>query len=87
MSSNISRTLPWMKKKGKGKTPKNSEGKKFAKGKCYHYNQNGYWLRNYLKYLTEKKSKKEAQEGEIILKVKPGKVVSAAATGDLKLFT
>ena len=34
-----------MKMKGKGKAPKNSKGKKFVKGTCYHCNQNGYWLR------------------------------------------
>ncbi|TYK16050.1 gag/pol protein [Cucumis melo var. makuwa] len=28
-----------MKKKGKGKTPKNSKGKKSTRGKCYHRNQ------------------------------------------------
>ena len=31
-----------MNKKGKGKTPKNSKGKKVAKGKCYHCNQDGH---------------------------------------------
>ncbi|TYK04285.1 gag/pol protein [Cucumis melo var. makuwa] len=50
-----------MKKKRKGKTPKNSEGKKVAKGKCYHCNEDGHWLRNCPKYLTEKKADKEAQ--------------------------
>ncbi|KAA0048523.1 gag/pol protein [Cucumis melo var. makuwa] len=30
-----------MKKKGKGKTFKNTKGKKVAKGKYYHCNQNG----------------------------------------------
>ena len=50
-----------MKKKKKGKTPKNSEGKKVAKGKCYHCNEDGHWLRNYPKYLAEKKAGKEAQ--------------------------
>ncbi|KAA0067184.1 gag/pol protein [Cucumis melo var. makuwa] len=34
-----------MKMKGKGKAPKNSKGKKFVKGTCYHCNQNGHWLR------------------------------------------
>ncbi|TYK16526.1 gag/pol protein [Cucumis melo var. makuwa] len=50
-----------MKKKRKEKTPKNSEGKKVAKGKCYHCNEDGYWLRNCLKYLANKKDEKEAQ--------------------------
>ncbi|KAA0066493.1 gag/pol protein [Cucumis melo var. makuwa] len=64
-----------MKKKGKGKTPKNNKGKKVTKDKCYPYNQNGHWIRNCLKYLAEKKAEKEAQvleklvEDEIILKV------------------
>ncbi|TYK02145.1 gag/pol protein [Cucumis melo var. makuwa] len=31
-----------MKKKRKGKTPKNSKGKKVAKGKCYHCNEDGH---------------------------------------------
>ena len=43
------------------RTPKNSKGKKVAKGKCYHCNQDGHWLRNCPKYLVEKKAKKEAQ--------------------------
>uniref|UniRef100_A0A9I9EJI4 Gag/pol protein n=1 Tax=Cucumis melo TaxID=3656 RepID=A0A9I9EJI4_CUCME len=42
-----------MKKKGKGKTPKKSKGKKVAKDKCYHYNENRHWLRNCPKYLVE----------------------------------
>ncbi|TYJ97030.1 gag/pol protein [Cucumis melo var. makuwa] len=50
-----------MKKKRNRKTPNNSEGKKVAKGKCYHCNENGHWLRNCLKYLVEKKAEKEAQ--------------------------
>ncbi|KAA0041767.1 gag/pol protein [Cucumis melo var. makuwa] len=50
-----------MKKKRKGKTPKNSEGKKVAKGKCYHCNEDGHWLRNCPKYFAEKKAEKEAQ--------------------------
>ncbi|TYK29862.1 gag/pol protein [Cucumis melo var. makuwa] len=50
-----------IKKKGKGKTPKNSKGKKVAKGKCYHCNEDGHWLRNCPEYLAEKKAEKEAQ--------------------------
>ncbi|TYK25792.1 gag/pol protein [Cucumis melo var. makuwa] len=48
--------------KGKGKTPKQNKGKKTAeKSKCYHCGENGYWLRNYPKYLAQKKVEKEAQ--------------------------
>ncbi|TYK19205.1 gag/pol protein [Cucumis melo var. makuwa] len=50
-----------IKKKRKGKIPKNSERKKVAKGKCYHCNENGHWLRNCPKYLAKKKDEKEAQ--------------------------
>ncbi|KAA0056018.1 gag/pol protein [Cucumis melo var. makuwa] len=50
-----------MKKKRNGKTLKNNKGKKVAKGKCYHYNEDEHWLRNCLKYLVEKKAEKEAQ--------------------------
>ncbi|KAA0068059.1 gag/pol protein [Cucumis melo var. makuwa] len=50
-----------IKKKRKGKIPKNSERKKVAKGKCYHWNENGHWLRNCPKYLAKKKDEKEAQ--------------------------
>ncbi|TYK08799.1 gag/pol protein [Cucumis melo var. makuwa] len=50
-----------MKKKRKGKTPNNNEGKKVAKGKYYHCNEDGHWLRDCPKYLTKKKTKKEAQ--------------------------
>uniref|UniRef100_A0A9I9EJA9 Gag/pol protein n=1 Tax=Cucumis melo TaxID=3656 RepID=A0A9I9EJA9_CUCME len=50
-----------MKKKGKGKTPKNSKGKKVAKSKCYHCNEDKHWLSNCPKYLAEKKAEKEAQ--------------------------
>ncbi|KAA0047411.1 gag/pol protein [Cucumis melo var. makuwa] len=49
-----------MKKKRKGKTPKNSKGKKVAKSKCYHCNEDGHWLRNCPKYLAEKKAEKDA---------------------------
>ncbi|KAA0026000.1 gag/pol protein [Cucumis melo var. makuwa] len=37
---------PSRKKKRKGKTPKNRKGKKEAKGKCYHCNEDEHWLRN-----------------------------------------
>ncbi|KAA0042288.1 gag/pol protein [Cucumis melo var. makuwa] len=50
-----------MKKKRKGTTPKNSEGKKVAKGKCYYCNEDGHWLQNCSKYLAEKKAEKEVQ--------------------------
>ncbi|KAA0050332.1 gag/pol protein [Cucumis melo var. makuwa] len=50
-----------LKKKKKGKTPKNSKRKKVAKGKCYDCNEDGHWLRNCSKYLTKKKVEKEAQ--------------------------
>ncbi|KAA0051354.1 gag/pol protein [Cucumis melo var. makuwa] len=50
-----------MKKKRKGMTPKNSEGKKVAKGKCDHCNEDEHWLRNCPKYLAEKKAEKTAQ--------------------------
>ncbi|KAA0045201.1 gag/pol protein [Cucumis melo var. makuwa] len=46
-----------IKKKGRGKTPKQNKGKKSAeKGKCYHCGQNGHWLRNCSKYLAEKET-------------------------------
>ncbi|KAA0051146.1 gag/pol protein [Cucumis melo var. makuwa] len=46
--------------RGKEKTPKQNKGKKAAaKGKCYLCGQNGHWLRNYPKYLAEKKAEKE----------------------------
>ncbi|KAA0047874.1 gag/pol protein [Cucumis melo var. makuwa] len=48
------------KKNGKGKAPKNSKGKKVAKDKCYHCNHDEHWLRNYPKYVTQKKAEKEA---------------------------
>ncbi|KAA0054225.1 gag/pol protein [Cucumis melo var. makuwa] len=35
-----------MKKKRKGKTPKNIKGKKVAKSKCYHCNEDEHLLRN-----------------------------------------
>ncbi|TYK06687.1 gag/pol protein [Cucumis melo var. makuwa] len=50
-----------MKKKRKGETLKNSKGKKVTKGKCYHCNENGHWLRNCPKCLAEKKAEKKAQ--------------------------
>ena len=50
-----------MKKKEKGKTPKNNKGKKVAKRKCYHCNQDEHWLRNCPEYLAEKKIEKAAQ--------------------------
>ncbi|KAA0047525.1 gag/pol protein [Cucumis melo var. makuwa] len=50
-----------MKKKRKGKTPKNSKGKKVAKDKCYHCNEDRHWLRNCPKYLIKKKAEKEAR--------------------------
>ncbi|KAA0065367.1 gag/pol protein [Cucumis melo var. makuwa] len=71
-------------KKEKGKTPKNSKGKKVVKGKCYHCNQKGHWLRNCPKYLAEKKADKEVQGSSSKLGTK--EVVSAEAVGDLKLF-
>ena len=58
-----------MKKKEKGKTPKNSKGKKVEKDKCYHCNQDRHWLRNCLKYLGEKKAEKEAQDKYDLLAV------------------
>ncbi|KAA0064283.1 gag/pol protein [Cucumis melo var. makuwa] len=48
-------------------TPKNSKGKKVAKGKCYHCNKDGHWLRNCLKYLAVMKAEKEAH-GNYFLK-------------------
>ncbi|KAA0026237.1 gag/pol protein [Cucumis melo var. makuwa] len=51
-----------IEKKGKGKTPKQTKGKKTTeKGKCYHCGENGHWLRNYPKYLAQKKAEEEAQ--------------------------
>ncbi|TYK08781.1 gag/pol protein [Cucumis melo var. makuwa] len=50
-----------MKKKRKGKNPKNSKGKKVVKGKCYHCNEDGHWSRNCPNNLVEKKAKKKAQ--------------------------
>ncbi|KAA0061924.1 gag/pol protein [Cucumis melo var. makuwa] len=61
-----------IKKKGKGKTPKQNKGKKAAeKGKCYHCGQNGHWVRNCPKYLVEKKAEKETQ----------GKMTKSSFTG------
>ncbi|KAA0047866.1 gag/pol protein [Cucumis melo var. makuwa] len=49
-----------IEKKGKGKTPKQNKGKKTTeKGKCYQCGENGHWLRNYPKYLAQKKVEKE----------------------------
>ncbi|KAA0067139.1 gag/pol protein [Cucumis melo var. makuwa] len=74
-----------MKKKRKGKiTPKNSTGKKVVKDKCYHYNEDGHWLRNCPKYLAEKKPKKEVQGSSSKFRTK--EVISIEAVGDLKLF-
>ncbi|KAA0035545.1 gag/pol protein [Cucumis melo var. makuwa] len=51
-----------IEKKENGKTPKQNKGKKTAeKGKCYHCGEHGHWLRNYPKYLAQKKAAKEAQ--------------------------
>ncbi|KAA0042331.1 gag/pol protein [Cucumis melo var. makuwa] len=51
-----------IKKKRKGKTPKqNKEKKTTEKGKCYHCGENGHWLRNCPKYLDHKKAEKGAQ--------------------------
>ncbi|KAA0063984.1 gag/pol protein [Cucumis melo var. makuwa] len=81
-----------MNKKGKGKISKNSKGKKVSKGKYYHCNQNGHWLRNCPKYLAEKKADKEAQVLEKLLeagsssKFETLEVVSIEAAGHLKLF-
>ncbi|KAA0062190.1 gag/pol protein [Cucumis melo var. makuwa] len=88
-------------KNGKGNTPKQNKKKKTTKkGKCYHYGENGHWLRNCPKYLAQKKAEKEEQgkydllensswkrlaEGEITLKVGTGEMVSAKAVGDLKI--
>ena len=61
-TSGHSKPKAQIKKKGKGKTPKTNKGKKAAeRGKCYHCGQNGHSLRNYSKYLTEKKAEKTAQ--------------------------
>ncbi|KAA0032993.1 gag/pol protein [Cucumis melo var. makuwa] len=50
-------------KKEKGKTPKQTKGKKITeKGKCYHCGENGHWLRNCPKYLAQKKAEKELQD-------------------------
>ncbi|KAA0065357.1 gag/pol protein [Cucumis melo var. makuwa] len=52
-----------IEKKGKGKTSKQTKGKKTTeKGKCYHCGENGHWLRNCPKYLAQKKVEKEAQD-------------------------
>ncbi|TYK01836.1 gag/pol protein [Cucumis melo var. makuwa] len=85
-----------IEKKGNGKTLKQNKGKKtIEKGKCYHCSENGHWLRNYPKYLAQKKAENEAQEnsswkrlskGKITLKVGIGEMISAKAVGDLKLF-
>ena len=56
-SSSKTRVEPsQMKKKGTRKISKNSKGKKVAKGKCYHCNQNIHWLRNCQKYLARKEA-------------------------------
>ncbi|TYK04622.1 gag/pol protein [Cucumis melo var. makuwa] len=57
-----SKPKPQIKKKEKGRTPKQNKGKKAAeKGKCYHCSQKGHWLRNCPKYLAKKKAEKEMQ--------------------------
>ncbi|KAA0037892.1 gag/pol protein [Cucumis melo var. makuwa] len=62
-----SKPNPQIKKKGKGKTPKQNKGKKAAeKGKCYHCGQNRHWLRNCPKYLAEKKAENKMQ-GKLFL--------------------
>ena len=49
-----------IEKKEKAKTPKQNKGKKtIEKGKCYHCGENGHWLRNCPKYLTQRKAEKE----------------------------
>ncbi|KAA0067960.1 gag/pol protein [Cucumis melo var. makuwa] len=61
-----SKPKPQIKKKEKGKTPKQNKGKKAAeKGKCYHCSQNGHWLRNCSKYLVEKS--REGSTRKIVL--------------------
>ncbi|KAL4022720.1 hypothetical protein IC575_016464 [Cucumis melo] len=51
-----------IEKKEKGKTPKQNKGKKtIEKGKCYHCSENRHWLRNYPKYVAQKKVENEAQ--------------------------
>ncbi|KAA0047788.1 gag/pol protein [Cucumis melo var. makuwa] len=51
-----------IEKKEKGKTSKqNKEKKTIEKNKCYHYGENGNWLRNCPKYLVQKKAEKKAQ--------------------------
>ncbi|TYK01065.1 retrotransposon protein, putative, Ty1-copia subclass [Cucumis melo var. makuwa] len=51
-----------IEKKEKGKTSKqNKEKKTIEKSKCYHYGENGNWLRNCPKYLVQKKAEKKAQ--------------------------
>ena len=58
-----------MKKKGNGNTLNNSKEKKVVKGKYYHYNQNGHWLRNCPKYFIERKYEKETQGKYILLAI------------------
>ncbi|KAA0050233.1 gag/pol protein [Cucumis melo var. makuwa] len=56
-SSSKTRVGPSLvEKKRKGNTPKKSEGKKVAKGKCYRCNEDEHWLRNCPKYLAEKEA-------------------------------
>ena len=61
-SSSKTSVGPSQMNKGKRKTPKQNKVKKTTKkGKRYHCDENGHWLRNYLKYLAQKKAEKEAQ--------------------------
>ncbi|KAA0032130.1 gag/pol protein [Cucumis melo var. makuwa] len=83
-SSSKSRVGPsLMKNKRKGKTPKNSKGKKVAKGKYYHYNEDGHWLRNCSKYLAEKKAENEAQGKYDLLAIETKLVLEKLVEGGI----
>ncbi|KAA0064234.1 gag/pol protein [Cucumis melo var. makuwa] len=79
-SSSKTKVGPSQMKKEKGKTPKNIKGKKVAKGKCYHCDQNGHWLGNFPEYLAEKKEKNEAQGKYDLLAIKTCLVEHDAST-------
>ncbi|KAA0066470.1 gag/pol protein [Cucumis melo var. makuwa] len=72
---------------GSKKLQKKNEGKGKAKvaikGKCFHCDVDRHSKRNCSKYLARKKKK---EEGEMMLKVGIGDVISAQAVGATKLF-
>ncbi|TYK05765.1 gag/pol protein [Cucumis melo var. makuwa] len=73
-----------IEKKGKGKTPKQNKGKKTTeKGKCYRYGENGHWLRNYRKYLAQKKAEKKHKETSSWKRLSEGEITLKVGTGEM----